>query len=316
MNAANPTDRPPTAPAHEPPAARFSLAELARFARRYADDGVVHVPGLLAADWVERLTRAVTRARTELTAARGSTNPVQGAAAAAPAEGYPTAEYSAAPGRCTIRWLWRDRPEVRAFFTDSGVAPVVAALIGAHRLQYWFDLTFIHDPGADGEGTPWHHDIAAFPCKGTQIPSLWIALTDVDADMSPLRCIAGSHRNLAMFRPPVYVDQAGQLPDGYVDMPDVEAGIARGEYEVLDWEVRAGDALLIHPYTLHGAPPNRSPRPRIAFTTRWAGDDVVWAPDALSMKVPGIDLGHVPHGERPGGPYFPYAATSPATTRG
>jgi ectoine hydroxylase-related dioxygenase (phytanoyl-CoA dioxygenase family) len=89
--------------------------------------------------------------------------------------------------------------------------------------------------------------------------------------MSPLRCIVGSHRNPAMFRPPVYVEQAGQLPAGYVDMPDVEAGIARGEYRVLNWEVRAGDALLIHPYTLHGAPPNRSPRPRIAFTTRWAG---------------------------------------------
>jgi ectoine hydroxylase-related dioxygenase (phytanoyl-CoA dioxygenase family) len=128
--------------------------------------------------------------------------------------------------------------------------------------------------------------------------------------MSPLRCIVGSHRNPAMFRPPVYVEQAGQLPAGYVDMPDVEAGIARGEYRVLNWEVRAGDALLIHPYTLHGAPPNRSPRPRIAFTTRWAGDDVVWAPDALSMKVPGVDLGRVPVGERPAGPFFPYAISS------
>jgi hypothetical protein len=32
---------------------------------------------------------------------------------------------------------------------------------------------------------------------------------------------------------------------------------------------------------------------------------VVWAPDALSMKVPGVDLGRVPVGERPGGPFFP-----------
>jgi ectoine hydroxylase-related dioxygenase (phytanoyl-CoA dioxygenase family) len=288
----------------------MNTESLALYAETYARDGVVHVPGLLAADWVERLTGVVTRARADLTGRHESINPVLGATASAHADGYPTAEYSAAPGRCTIRWLWRDRPEVRAFFTDSGVAPVVAAVIGAHRLQYWFDLTFIHDPDADGAGTPWHHDIASFPCKGTQIPSLWIALTDVDADMSPLRCIAGSHRNPAMFRPPVYVDQAGELPEGYTDMPDVEARIARGEYRVLEWEIRAGDALLIHPYTLHGAPPNRSPWPRIAFSTRWAGDDVVWAPDALSMKVPRVDLGRVPVGERPAGEFFPDAIRS------
>ena len=298
---------PPHADQHS--ASCYSPPELAEFARQYAADGVVRVPGLLAGDWVARLTRIVERARTDLTQLRVATNPVLGPAAAPAARthAYPTAEHSTAPGRCTIRWLWRDVPEVRAFFTDSGVAPVVAAIISARRLQYWFDLTFMHDPGAEGEGTPWHHDIAAFPCKGQQIPSLWIALNDVDADMSPLGCIRGSHRNPAMFRPPVYVEQQGMLPPGYADLPDVAARIASGEYEVLNWQIRAGDALLIHPYTLHGAPPNRSPRPRIAFTTRWAGDDVVWAPDALSMKVPGVDLAQVPRGARPEGEFFPYA---------
>jgi hypothetical protein len=266
--------------------------------RQYDADGVVKIPGLLGPAWIERLRSAVELARAELSARPD--------AAARPDPRYPTADFSTAPGRFTLRWLWRDSDDLRRFFTDSGVAPVVAALLGAKRLQYWFDLTFFHDPGAGGAGSPWHHDIAAFPCKGEQIPSLWIALTEVDSTMSPLRCIRGSHRCGVMYRPPVYVPQDQALPGGYAPLPDVEAALARGEMEAISWEFAPGDALLIHPSTLHGAPPNASERPRIAFTTRWAGDDVRWAPDAFSMKVPGVDLGTVPRGERPAGPFFPY----------
>jgi len=266
----------------------------------------VHIPGLLGEEWVERLVGVMSQVRRTLTG-----NAAEGAAGVAPGSrivpGMRTAEFSSAPGRVTIRWLWRDLETVRQFFTDSGVAPVVAAVIGARRLQYWYDLTFIHDPNADGAGTPWHHDIAAFPCKGTQIPSLWIALSDIDRDMAPLQCVRGSHRNPLMFRPPVYVDPRIPVPAGYVEMPDVEASIAAGNLERISWDVKAGDALLIHPYTLHGAPANRSDRPRVAFTTRWAGDDVAWKPDVFSMQVPGVDFAAVPVGERPSGPLFPYA---------
>ncbi len=165
---------------------------------------------------------------------------------------------------------------------------------------------FLRRRGADSAGLPWHHDIASFPRKGQQIPSLWIAMNDIDTDMSPLHCIRGSHRNPTQFRPPVYIEPGAALPAGYGDMPDVESKLASGEYERLSWDIRSGDALLIHPYTLHGAPPNRSDKARVAFTTRWAGDDVTWTPDAFSMKVPGLDLSRVPIGQRPDGPLFPY----------
>jgi hypothetical protein len=293
----------------------FSATALAAFAATYAADGVVHVPGLLSVDWVQRLVDVLAEARRTLTGEGGASPAATGEpatirAGVAPGSrlipGMHTAEWSSAPGRFTIRWLWRDLDSVRRFFTDSGVAPVVAAVIGARRLQYWYDLTFIHDPLADGAGTPWHHDIAAFPCKGTQIPSLWIALSDIGRDMAPLQCIRGSHRNPLMFRPPIHVDAERPVPPGYAELPDVEARIAAGDYERITWEVKAGDALIIHPNTLHGAPSNRADRTRIAFTTRWAGDDVVWKPDVFSMRVPGVDLAAVPVGERPSGPLFPF----------
>ena len=161
-------------------------------------------------------------------------------------------------------------------------------------------------PGADGAGSPWPHDIASFPCKGEQIPSLWLAMNDIDDDMSPLHCIRGSHRAHQQFRPPVYVEPGTALPEGYVDMPDVEAKLASGEFERLRWDIRAGDALLIHPYTLHRPPANRSDKARGAFTTRRAVYYVSWQPDQCTKQVPGVDLAKVPVGQRPDGPLFPY----------
>lgn len=274
--------------------ARFTPRQLLEFADMYECDGVVHVPGLLDRSWIDELLGTIADVRRDLARTRAR---------------HHTVEWSEAPGRFTIRWMWRDFENVRRFFVESGVHTVVAAVIRAERLQYWYDLTFIHEPMANGAGSPWHHDIAAFPCKGTQIPSLWIAMSDIAQDNSPLQCIRGSHRNPLMFRPPVYVDPNVAVPPGYAEIPPVESLIAAGKYEVLSWNVRAGDALIIHPYTLHGSPENRADRERVAFTTRWMGDDVVWRPDIFSMKVPGVDLAGVPVGTRPEGPLFPYVET-------
>ena len=260
----------------------------------YQHDGVVKVPGLLDKKWVAQLLSVIENVRQDEKAYLAQ---------------HRTAEVSHAQGRMTIRWLWRDNPDVATFFTDAGVHPVVAAIIGARRLQYWYDLTFIHEAGMDdAEGTPWHHDIAAFPVKGTQIPSLWIALGRIDQSSSPLQCIRGSHRDRLMYRPPVYIDPNTPCPTGYAEAPNFKDLVARGEVEVITWTFEPGDALIINPYTIHGAPPNASQsKPRISFTTRWMGDDVVWGPDTFSMKVPGVDLAKVPLGQRPEGKFFPDA---------
>lgn len=269
---------------------RFADDVLARMAADYARDGAVHVPGLLEPSWIDRLSACIEAVRTAQ------------AAGAAP-EGV---ECYTAPGRLTIRWMHRAFADAQAFFTESGAGPVTARIIGAATLQYWFDLTFVHEPAGGAVGTPWHHDIAAFPFSGTQIPSLWIAMSDIPLDMAPLQCIQGSHLDRTQYRPPVYIDEDAQTPAGYADLPDVSAAVAEGRAHVLQWDVKAGDAIIIHPYTLHGAPPVAVERSRIAFTTRWMGDDVRWAPDAFSMAIPGVDYGAVRVGERPDGPLFPY----------
>lgn len=277
--------------------------QLDQFASEYAESGVVHIPGLLAPIWIDRLLASIDGVVKSAKPRSSDRDDCQTCSLGPDSD----IMLLSAPGRKTIRWMWRDLDDVKAFFTDSGVAPVVAHIIGAKRLQYWFDLTFIHEPTADAEGSPWHHDISSFPFEGTQIPSLWIALTDVDPDTSPLLTIKGSHKWKNKLVPPVYVKPKAVLPPNFVHSPDFDDLIAKDEAEIMNWNsIQRGDALLIHPYNVHGAKPNKSSQTRIAFTTRWMGDDVVWSPTEFSMPVPGVDYDKVDPGKRPSGPAFPY----------
>lgn len=262
-----------------------TLAQMADF---YAAHGVVHLPQLASADWVARLTSEIDRK------AAGIDAPDAGS----------VVTYGRGEGRTTIRWLWRESAELRRFLLRAELGEVVAKVIRASEVRCWYDNTFIHDSGHPGGGTPWHHDIAVFPLKGHQNPSLWIALTPATRQSSTLKCIDGSHRDPLQYRSAVAPDDP-QLP-GFAPLPDVPKLIDSGDVNVLAWDVAPGDALLIHPYTLHGADGNigASGR-RVSFTTRWAGDDVVWRPDPFSMKVPGVDLESVPVGMPPRGEFFP-----------
>jgi ectoine hydroxylase-related dioxygenase (phytanoyl-CoA dioxygenase family) len=52
-----------------------------------------------------------------------------------------------------------------------------------------------------------------------------------------------------------------------------------------------GDILLIHPKTIHASLPRiaQYAGQRIALTTRWLGDDVVWQPNRLTIRIPSIE---------------------------
>ena len=58
-------------------------------------------------------------------------------------------------------------------------------------------------------------------------------------------------------------------------IPDFDTLIANGTARVLTWDCQPGDAILLHPCTIHGARGNdgqgTQPR-RIAMTTRWLGE--------------------------------------------
>jgi hypothetical protein len=267
--------------------------------KAYAKDGAVKLPGLVSSAWVERLRAAFTEFLKR-----------------DPGEVYST-NFGHGPGRTTIRFMWREEPELLRFARGSGVAPVIGGIVGASFLRFWYDNSFIHEAGYDKytrqagyeremlAGTPWHHDAVVFPFKGEMNPGLWVALTDVTEDSAPLQIIKGSHLSDVLYRPAVYTDQ-NVLEEGFESLPDWDAKVAAGACEKVVYTMTAGDALVLHPRLIHGAPPAKDNAPtRIGFSSRWAGDDIRWWPHPYSMKFLGVKYDEVEVGTPPEGEFFP-----------
>jgi ectoine hydroxylase-related dioxygenase (phytanoyl-CoA dioxygenase family) len=277
----------------------YSEDDLRCLAADYDTHGAVHLPGFLGAEALSRLQGVVREAIASIERPRTAAQ---------------TSSYLRSAGRLTIRYLWRDSPDLRQVLLQREIAQLIARIIGSNTLRFWFDLTFVHfatEAGTAGIGTPWHHDVPTFSFKGDLMPSLWLALTPADSTLSRLMFIDGSHRvNHGYYRSPEIPPPAPGERDGFADLPDFDAMIASGEARVLTWDCQPGDAILLHPATVHGAlghdGKGKHPQ-RIAMTTRWLGDDVRFLPYSYerALRQPAIAQTNLMLGQRPHGDWFP-----------
>ena len=115
---------------------RYSDQELQAFAQHYDTHGAVKLPGLLEPEVVERILEAMDKA------------------AAHADDDMPThaMSYGRAPGRMTIRYMWRVNPLIKKFLFQSDLVEAVARIVGSSQLRLWFDLTLIYDSGEPGVG--------------------------------------------------------------------------------------------------------------------------------------------------------------------
>jgi ectoine hydroxylase-related dioxygenase (phytanoyl-CoA dioxygenase family) len=273
--------------------------DIGSLAADYGTHGAIHLPGFLGDEELARLQEIVDTAITTIDQPR-TANPVASAVRS--------------DGRLTLRYLWRESADLRQLLLQRAVAQPIARIIGSKTLRFWFDLTFVHfatRAGSAGMGTPWHHDVPLFSFKGELMPSLWLALTPTNSTLSRLMFIDGSHRtNQGYYRSPELKKPAPGERDGFVDLPDFDALIASGEARMLTWDCQPGDAILLHPATIHGAVGHdgqSSHRRRIAMTTRWLGDDVRFLPYSYerSLQHPAIAQTNLMLGQRPHGDWFP-----------
>jgi ectoine hydroxylase-related dioxygenase (phytanoyl-CoA dioxygenase family) len=287
----------------------YSEGEIRRLAAGYNARGAVHLPGFLGNDALTRLQEVVDAAIAMIDQ---------------PQTADPVSAAVRSEGRLTLRYLWRRSADLRQVLLQQAVAEPIARIVGSKTLRFWFDLTFVHfatGTGNAGIGTPWHHDVPTFSFKGDLMPSLWLALTPTHASLSRLMFIEGSHRtNQGYYRPKELPKPAPGEHDGFVDPPDFDALIASGEVRMLTWDCQPGDAILLHPCTIHGAlgctGSGQHPR-RIAMTTRWLGDDVRFLPLSYerARQQPAIAGTKLMLGQRPHGEWFPlvYEASGPPT---
>ena len=283
---------------------RYTDAEIDDMAAFYEAHGAVKLPGLIEPEWVEKILATIDE-----TAARADDPALKGH----------DLSFGRAEGRMTIRYMWREVPMVREFLLRPDLAEPIARIVGTKTLHFWFDLTFMHNGATQGDagaGTPWHHDVAAFTFKGMQLPSLWMAMTPADANRSRLKFIDGSHKTVpGYYRTPDNKPPADGSNDGFLELPDFDAIVARGEEKILTWDCAPGDAIIIHPFTVHGADGNKggdarsgnAAGRRVAITTRWLGDDVRFLPTSFAASQRGVGIAEsgLALGSKPRGEYFP-----------
>ena len=197
--------------------------------------------------------------------------------------------------------------EFQEWINESPAAEVVAELVGADHLSFWVDAFFQKGGDSEQQATPWHNDECTYGFVGEQIPSLWMALTDVSEDNAPLVTLAGSNHDSWRYHSP-FSPQDLERPPGFRPWQDLLDRVAAPDADIRVWAARAGDALLIHPKTIHGSLPRRAGVAgpcRAAYSTRWLGSDAVWNPNPLSLLLPNIREDSLVVGEGPPTEYFP-----------
>lgn len=251
---------------------------------RFAEDGVVKVDRAVANDWIGKLLAVADQQLSN------------------PSQWVNDVNRGASEDRLfTDRYLWRSNDVIHQFIRESGSARLAAQAMNSQSARFYFDHLLIKKIKTKAP-TPWHQDAPYWPFSGKQIASIWLALTPVTVSGSSLEFIRGSHRDNVYYLPAVFGgadNTAGQWASAQtgVPVPDIEA--QRDAYDIVGFDLEPGDALIFSAWMLHGAPGNQSmTQDRVALSTRWLGDDVLW--DPREGVDPTVNVEHV--ALRPGAP--------------
>ena len=230
----------------------------------FGRDGVIMVPGMFDAGWIELLTAGLDRHLT------------------APTERARVWDRDA-EGR-TMFWdsmAWQGVPEYERFVRASPAASLAAALLRSERIRFFFDAVFMRSAGSQFQ-TPWHQDEPYWSVEGHQTSTVWMPLDPVNAE-NALAFVPGSHLGATVFD---QYDFGSLNPDGKhqvdrsdfsavaeADVPDISADPDR--FGVVSWDMEPGDCVVFNSRILHGGsgrlPDDRQLR---VFTSKWLGDDV------------------------------------------
>ncbi len=235
-------------------------------------DGAVLMPGLFK-DWVQQLRRGLQRTMD---------SPAE---YAFPCENLPEGE----PGRffdCYCNWLLV--PEYFAHITESCAASLAGQLMNSSEAQFFHEHAFSKEAGTQSP-TPWHQDMPYYCVDGSQTVSLYVALDETPADVA-VQFVKGSHRWQKLFHPVTFLDgdeyhsEGGQMEA----TPDVNS--EPDNYDILAWNLEAGDCIAFDFKTLHGTTAGEVKSRRRAVSTRWLGDDVTYCRRDVMMSPPYPDL--------------------------
>lgn len=166
---------------------------------------------------------------------------------------------------------WKRQKGVRDVAFDSRLPALIAGLLGAQKLHFWEDTSFVKAPGT-AQRTAFHQDLAYFQIDGDQCAIVWIPLDKVTRENGAMEYVRGSHKWGQTYAPNVFFAQTPFATSPYPRCPDIEGN--REQFDIVSFDVEPGDVLVHHVRTLHGAGGNQSQSMRRAISLRYCGDQV------------------------------------------
>ena len=214
-----------------------------------------------------------------------------------------------APAYLEDFWAWSKVPEFEDFVRHSPAAEIAAALLEAPSINLVMDNWFLREAGSTSR-PPFHQDLAYFDFEGTMCV-LWLPLEAVSRD-NGIAFVKGSHLWDKLFMRVRFADGhpsyeprevAGQT---YHPPPDVNA--APEDYDLLQWDLDAGDCIYFDMRTLHGGLSTVTPTETVRrFTLRMTAPDGMiryrgdWAEGERAI----FEAAGYAEGDRIAGDFFP-----------
>lgn len=167
---------------------------------------------------------------------------------------------------------WQRIPQYKDFVLNSPAAEISAKFMRSSTSQFFHDHLIVKEPGTT-KSTPWHQDMPYYDLQGKKTLSFWLPLDPVAKEVC-VKYVAGSHLRKKLCMPRYFID-ARDFDDGgegFEPVPDIDENPE--QYNLLSWEMEAGDAILFDHRALHGTGKVLMEGRRRGFATRWLGDDI------------------------------------------
>jgi ectoine hydroxylase-related dioxygenase (phytanoyl-CoA dioxygenase family) len=193
-------------------------------------------------------------------------------------------DYSALFHQVTNVWTMDDR--LRTFVLARRFAGIAAALMGVPAIRLYHDQALFKPPG--GKQTPWHQDQFYWPLDTVNMITMWMPLVDAPKTMGTMTFASGSHLTGPLVSREISAETHALF----------EEALARKQYPLVDYELRAGDATFHAGWTVHSAHANDSTQVREVMTIIYFADGAkILPPDNAYRKV---DMEVFHPGQHPG----------------
>ena len=163
-------------------------------------------------------------------------------------------------------------PDIAAFVTSRALGKAAASLMAVDHVRLLDEETLLKFPG--GKETGWHQDLPYLPVDGRHLLTMWLAIDDVEADMSTMEYVPRSHRIGSLGRQiPFDAARRGELPIEVL----AKAGMPKHWSELLNdhdrefigekvsFAVKAGEAIAHDGMMIHSTGANTSDKVRRAM---------------------------------------------------